>query len=190
MSQDLLNLMKNRRTIRNYLMGPVDEISLDRILQATTLPPSGAGLLPYITIVVQDKERKQEIRHEAQKVETQYHGGLTGRLKDRFDAMGVNPEKSFLTDAPILLIIAGDTTKPYWKESTWLAIGYIVLAIENEGLGSVTYTPPKVGFLNELLNIPEKFVPQVVLPVGYPVDKIVPKKSRPEGRIYYETFQE
>ena len=133
---------------------------------------------------------KQKIRQEAQKVEIEYHKTLTGRLKEKFDAMNISPEKPFLTQAPILLVITGDTEKPYWKESTWIAISYMILAIENEGLGSVTYTPPKVSFLNELLNIPEKFVPQVVLPVGYPVEKVKAKKARPEGRIHYEKCEE
>ena len=183
---ELLELMKNRRTIRDYLSEPIDKASLDRILQAATLPPSGAGMLPYITIVVQDNKRKQKLRDAAQKVETEYHSNLTGHLKQKFDAMGVSPEKAFLTDAPALLVIAGDTEKPYWNESTWIAISYMILAIENEGLGSVTYTPPKVNFLNEILNIPDKFVPQVILPIGYPVKKIKAKKARPEGRVFFE----
>ena len=187
---ELLELMKNRRTIRNYLPEPVNEESLNRILEAATLPPSGAGLLPYITIVVKDQEMKQNIRQEAQKVETEYHNNLTGRLKEKFDSMGVNSEKSFLTDAPALLIIAGDTEKPYWKESCWIAISYMILAIENEGVGSVTYTPPGVSFLNELLNIPDNFVPQGILPIGYPVDKIPAKKARPEGRVFFERYTE
>ena len=181
--------MKNRRTIRDYLPDQVNEESLNRILEAATLPPSGAGLLPYITIVVKDKEMKQKIRQEAQKVETEYHNNLTGRLKDKFDSMGGSPERSFLTDAPALLVIAGDTEKPYWTESCWIAISYMILAIENEGLGSVTYTPPEVSFLNQLLNIPDKFVPQVVLPIGYPVDKTPAKKARPEGRVFFEECQ-
>ncbi len=188
--EKLLELMRNRRTIRNYLPDPVNEGSLNRILEAATLPPSGAGLLPYVTIVVKDLTMKQKIRDEAQKVETEYYKTLTGRLKDKFDAMGVSPEKPFLTEAPILLAIAGDTEKPYWNESTWIAISYMILAIENEGLGSVTYTPPKVSFLNQLLNIPEKFVPQVILPVGYPVEKMKAKKAQPEGRVYFEEYKD
>ena len=131
---------------------------------------------------------KQKIRHEAQKVEIEYHKTLTGRLKEKFDAMGVSPEKSFLTEAPILLVIAGDPEKPYWKESCWIAISYMILAIENEGLGSVTYTPPEVSFLNKLLNIPDKFIPQVILPIGHPMEKMKAKKSRPEGRVFFEGY--
>ena len=175
-NEKLLEIMKNRRTVRNFLAKPVDEASLNRIIEALTLPPSGAGLLPYGTVVVRDPEMKQKIREGAQKVEIEYYENLSGRLKDKFDAMGVNSEKPFLTDAPVLLIIAGDTEKPYWLESTWLAIGYIVLAIENEGLGSVTYTPSDFAFINELLNIPDRFIPQVILPIGYPANKKPPKK--------------
>ena len=187
---ELLELMKNRRTIRNYLPEPVSEESLNRILEAATLPPSGAGLLPYITIVVKNPEMKQQLRDEAQKVEIKYHENLTGHLKDKFHAMGISQEKPFLTEAPILLVIAGDPEKPYWLESTWIAISYMILAIENEGLGSVTYTPPKVNFLNQLLNIPENFIPQVILPIGYPVEKMQAKKAQPEGRIYSEEFKD
>ena len=183
---ELLELMKNRRTVRNYLPEPVDDMSLDRILQAATLPPSGAGLLPYGAVVVQDPDMKQKIRQGAQKVEMEYYEKLEDRLKDKFDNMGVSSEKPFLTDAPVLLIIAGDTEKPYWLESTWLAISYIILAIENEGLGSLTYTPSDFSFIMDLLKIPDIFSPQVILPIGYPADKIVPKKARPEGRVFFE----
>jgi len=186
----LLTLMKSRRTIRNYASEPVNEGSLERILEAATLPPSGAGLLPYVVVVVQNNDMKQKIRQAAEKVETDYYSNLTGRLKEKFDAMGVNPKKAFLTDAPAILVIAGDTEKPYWQESTWIAISYMILAIENEGLGSVTYTPSKVEFLNEQLNIPEKFIPQVILPVGHIGHDIPKKKASPEGRIYYEKCEE
>ena len=123
-------------------------------------------------------------------METEYHSKVTGHLKDKFDKMGVNPEKQFLTDAPVLLVIAGDTTKPYWQESTWLAIAYMVLAIENEELGSLTYTPPDVSFLSQILKIPDNFVPQVVLPLGHIGEAVPPKRARPDGRIYFEEYEE
>ena len=188
--EELLELMASRRTVRSFLTDPVDDASLERILEAVTLPPSGAGLLPYVTIVVKNLEMKQKIRNGAQEVERDYYAKLTGQLKDKFDAMGVNSEKPFLSDAPVLLVIAGDTEKPYWLESTWLAIGYIVLAIENEGLGSVTYTPSDFSFIMDLLNIPDRFVPQVILPIGHHATKKPPKKPRPDGRVYFEECRE
>jgi len=184
----LIDIMQGRRTIRSYKKEPIDEESLQRILDAATLPPTGADLLPYTVIVVRDSGRKSRIRQGAEEVEMRYHDSLTGRLKERFNSMGVSPVKPFLTDAPILLIVAGDKSKPYWQESTWLAIAYMILAIENEGLGSVTYTPPDTGFLSELLRLPDNLQPQVVLPIGFAAEQIPPKSSRPQGRIYLEEF--
>ncbi|MCD6488840.1 MAG: hypothetical protein J7K21_06430 [Desulfurococcales archaeon] len=46
------------------------------------------------------------------------------------------------------------TKEPYWVQSVWLAIGYLLLALEEKGLASLTYTPPKVKWANKLLNVP------------------------------------
>jgi hypothetical protein len=35
----------------------------------------------------------------------------------------------------------------------WISIGYVILKIEEEGLASLTYTPPEMSFLNEMLNV-------------------------------------
>ncbi|MEA2053993.1 MAG: nitroreductase family protein, partial [Candidatus Thermoplasmatota archaeon] len=47
-------------------------------------------------------------------------------------------KKEFLTDAPLLIIVAGETDKPYWLESAWIFIAYIILAAESEGLATLT----------------------------------------------------
>ncbi len=71
-------------------------------------------------------------------------------------------------DAPSLIIVAGETDKPYWLESAWISITYVVLAVGYEGLGTLTYTPVETGFLKEMLSLPENIEPVVVLPIGYP----------------------
>jgi len=47
--------------------------------------------------------------------------------------------------------------KPYAVQSTWLAIGYLLLALEEEGLASLTYTPPGSREISEILEIPKGF---------------------------------
>ena len=182
--EELLDLMANRRTIRNFLSKPIEDGQLDRILKAATLPPSGAGLAPYTIVVVTDREMKARMRSEARKVEEEYHATLDSELKERFDGMGITTDKIFLTQAPVLLVVAGDTTAPYWKESTWLSVAYIILAVQSEGLATVTYTPPDTDFLRTLLDIPPHLSPEVVLPVGHPTTTPRAKKERPEGRVF------
>ena len=52
----------------------------------------------------------------------------------------------------------------------------MLLAIEEEGLATVTYTPSKTVAIREILAIPEGYVVEAILPVGYAAEK--PEKSR------------
>lgn len=187
-SGQLLEMMRRRRTVRDYLPDPVNGEALQRILKTTTLAPSGADTLPYTFVVVTNDETKRRIREEAETVESDHPHSECDDLQKLFRETEIPTEKAFLTQAPVLIVVAGDTSKPYWLESTWIAIAYIILAIENEGLASLTYTPPKTEFLNSILEIPSEFAPQAIVPVGHARGKSTPKDSRPEGKIYHEKY--
>ena len=62
-------------------------------------------------------------------------------LSEFFDEQEISTTKDFLTDVPYLICVFGERGNPYWRESVWLAVGHIVLAATNEGLGTLTYTP-------------------------------------------------
>jgi nitroreductase len=59
-------------------------------------------------------------------------------------------------------------------------LGYLLFAaIHNAGLVTLPYTPPRAGFLNDILNRAENERPFVILPVGYPAkDAKVPDISK------------
>lgn len=84
----------------------------------------------------------------------------------------------------------GRKTEPYWIQSTWIAIGYAILALEERGLASLTYTPPKVRWANELLGVPSEYVLQAIIPVGRPGKRINAGKKRLElGQVlFYERW--
>ncbi len=186
--EDLLELMSRRRTIRDFTDGEVSSESLERIMQASTLCPSGADKLPFIIIKVLDPDTRAKIRKASEEADRKFHENCDPKLKKWFDAKGIDHKKEFLTKAPMLLIIAGDTRKPYWRESTWLSIAYVLLAIENEGLGTVTYTPSDTGFLNQLLDMPQYFKAEVILPVGHPMETLPNKKARVAGKVFAEKY--
>ena len=187
-TDDLLALMRNRRTVREFSEREIPEEILKKVLDAATLPPSGADNLPFTVIIVKDQETMQKIKKGAEAGELAYHESLEGELKEWFVKKGISHEKSFLTGAPALLIVASDKTMPYWKESVWITISYMLLALESEGLATVTYTPTEISFIHEILDIPDNYSLEVILPVGYPVERPAPKNERPEGRIYREKF--
>ncbi len=186
--KDLLKLMGDRRSIRSFSTEPIPEDSLHNILEAPTLGPSGLDKLPFRMIVIQDQDTKQKIRTESERTEQDFYSQSDDDFKKCAVKLGYKPLKPFITEAPVLLLIIADTTKPYWRESTWIAIAYIILAIEAEGLGSLTYTPSNVNCIKEICNVPDHFSPEVVIPIGKPILKPPAKKARMQDKIFYEKF--
>ena len=184
----LYDLMKRRRSVRKYLSKAVPQEKLFRILQAGTLAPSGADQRPYIYIIVDDPKLKRRIREECEAADRAYHEGASGWMKEWLASKGITPEKPFLTEAPCLVVVVGETDKPYWLASAWVSIAYIILAAEEEGLATLTYTPGKMGFLKELLNLAENHQPVAIIPVGYAGEKLPAKETRVEGKIFYNRF--
>jgi len=90
----------------------------------------------------------------------------------------ITPEKRFLTEAPFLIVVAALTTMPYWLESTWISIAYVILTAEEKGLSSLTYTPGETGFLNSLIDIPKDHSVVTILPLGFSNEKELSKPKR------------
>jgi nitroreductase len=171
LKKELLDLMKSRRSIRKYREDPVPLEKIYKIMKTGRCAPSGANMQPWIYILVTDNKLKEEIRKEAEGVERNFHKRAPSQLKKWFKEQKITPEKSFLTEAPVLIVMAGFTKSPYWLESTWIFIAYILLYAESQGLRSLTHTPSDTTFLDKLLNIPEVYRPVAVLPIGYPAER-------------------
>ncbi|MEA2055717.1 MAG: nitroreductase family protein, partial [Candidatus Thermoplasmatota archaeon] len=112
-----------------------------------------------------------KIKEHCEKADKKFFENSEEWFKKWMKHRRISPEKKFILNAPSLIVVAGEQDKPYWLESTWISIAYMTLAIENEGLKSLTYTPGEVGFLNEILEIPSNLKPVVILPIGYPKGK-------------------
>lgn len=178
MERSLLDLMKNRRSIRKYNRERVPLKKIYQILEAGRYAPSGANQQPWIYIVVTDEKLKEEVRREAEGVEKKFHKGAPEWLRKWFEEQGITAEKSFLTDASALIVVAGSTRAPYWLESTWISISYILLYAASQNLGTLTYTPSDTVFLRRMLNLPEDYHPVAILPIGYPAES-PPPETRP-----------
>jgi len=167
--------MRNRRSTRKYSKDSISLEKIYRILEAGRHAPSGANMQPWIYIIVTDNGLKEKIREEAEKVERKYHKKAPDQLRKWFKEWKITSEKRFLTEAPILIVVAGSTKAPYWLQSTWISIAYVLLSIESQDLGTLTYTPIETRFLNKLLDIPDYYRPVAILPIGIPAEKPSPK---------------
>ncbi|MDH5449664.1 MAG: nitroreductase family protein [Candidatus Bathyarchaeota archaeon] len=175
---ELLDLIKSRKSIRKYKKQSITLEKIYSVLDAGRYAPSGANQQPWTYILVTDTTLKQQIRKEAEREETKYHKTAPSPLKEWFKKQGITPAKPFLTDAPALIVVASDTKAPYWLESTWISIAYILLQAENQKLGTLTYTPSDTAFLNKLLNIPNHYSLVAIIPIGYPAETPT-TKTRP-----------
>jgi len=177
--KDLYRIMRDRRSIRKYKPDPVPAEALTTILSAGGLAPSGANRQPWLYVVVDDPAVKREIRRLSEEADARWNAeqpaGFRSWLRQQDIAENAKP---FLEAAPLLLCVFGRTGEPYWLESTWISVSYLLLATEEQGLGTLTYTPGYPGFLNVLLEVPESFSPQAILPLGY-ADEVPEPKVRP-----------
>jgi nitroreductase len=179
--------MKNRRSIRRYHRDAVSLEKIFQVLEAGRHAPSGANTQPWIYVVVTDSELKARIKKEAEKIETHTHKTAPANFKRWLKEQKITPEKKFLTEAPVLIVVAALTKAPYWHESTWLSIAYILLSAESLNLGTLTYTPRETTFLNKLLNIPDEYLPVAILPIGHPAENPSPE-TRPRKTVKQIVF--
>jgi len=173
----IIELAKRRRTVREFRR---DDFPVEKIVKAIEVAreaPSGINKQPWFFLIVGDRKRKKEIREVAEIYEKISFQRLRGELKEWLEKNGVTWEKKFLEDAPYLVMVFSDARAPYSKESTWVAVGYFLLALEEEELSTVTYTPPSPREIAKVVNAPKHYRLEVIMPVGYP-KKETKKKER------------
>jgi len=96
---ELLDLMRNRRSIRKYKIQTVPLEKIYSVLDAGRYAPSGANQQPWTYILVTDTALKQQVREETVRVETEYHKTAPPQLREWFKKQGITPAKPFLRDA-------------------------------------------------------------------------------------------
>jgi nitroreductase len=167
-TMNIQKLTSKRHSTRTFLDKPVSKKDIYYILKIGIEAPSGVNRQPWKFIVVSDPEIKRKIREQAEKVEKKYYDNLKngGLLKD-LKNMGLSWKKPFLETAPFLICIFSDPSQPFYKESLWISAGWMLLAAVELGLGTLTYKPENMDFIRKILNVPEEFKPELIMPIGY-----------------------
>jgi nitroreductase len=192
---DFRQEMQRRRTVRHFSNRPVPRRVIEECLLTAGSAPNGANLQPWHFVVVSDPTIKREIRIAAEQEENEfYHRRAPQEWLDALSAIGTDEHKPFLETAPCLIVIFGKNhsllpdgrrVKNYYvSESVGIATGFLIAAIHQAGLVSLTHTPSPMGFLNGILDIPPDEKPFVILVVGYPAEDaqvpVLEKKSLEE----------
>lgn len=188
-SQSFLADILQRRTVRDFSDKPVPVDIITDAVKTASSAPSGANKQPWHFVVVKDPEVKKEIRIAAEKEEKAFyeHRAPDYWLKD-LNQFGTDWHKPFLEIAPYLIIVfkkhydlEGEKQKKnyYVNESVGIAAGFLLIALHNAGLVTLTHTPAPMGFLEKILDRPKNEKAVLLIPVGYPaLDAEVPQLTK------------
>ncbi len=177
-SQQFLDTMLKRRSVRDFSNEPVSKEVIENIIATANTAPSGANKQPWTFCVVQNPELKKQIREAAEAEEKlSYDGRMPAEWLKDLAPLQTDWKKPFLEIAPWLIVvfkksynIDNDGKKKnnyYVLESTGIATGFLIAAIHAAGLVTLTHTPSPMNFLSKLLKRPENEKPFLLLPVGY-----------------------
>ena len=182
-SQKFYDWMETRRSVRDFSNKSVPKEVIENVIMSASTAPSGAHKQPWTFCVVSNPEIKKQIREAAEKEEYEsYTKRMSEEWLDDLKPMGTNWEKPFLETAPYLIIV--------FKRPVGLAAGFLITAIHDAGLVTLTHTPSPMNFLAKILNRPENERAFLLLPVGYEADEVyVPnnrRKTLEEIAVFYE----
>lgn len=184
----VLELASKRVSIRKFSKKKISFKKILEIIEVARQAPSGANTQPWKFIIVNDLNLKKNIRKICERIEKNFHKKAPKWLKKWFKNNKITYSKPFLLEAPYLIIVISNRKFPYYKESTWIAIGYMLLAIEENGLASLTYTPSSTKILKRILNIPLNYSLEAILPIGYPLEKKIKNRKELNEIIFYNKF--
>ncbi|HBE40550.1 MAG TPA: nitroreductase [Bacteroidales bacterium] len=146
------DLIRSRESIRNYDPDrPVPGQILEKILDAGRLAPSACNIQPWKFLVVSSADMLDKVRPCYQ--------------------------RDWFKDAPHILIVVGLKDQS-WKRSydgynsietdVAIALTHIILAAENEGVGTCWIEAYDPALLRAALNLPDNQVVFGITPLGYP----------------------
>jgi nitroreductase len=180
-AQAYLAEMKRRHTIRHFSDRPVQREIIETAIRAAGLAPSGANHQPWFFCVISDPAMKRQVRRAAEEEERAFYAGRAGaEWLDALAPLGTDADKPFLETAHYLIAIFAqrrggpspeDDRKNYYvAESVGIATGFLITALHQAGLATLTHTPNPMDFLSALCQRPATERPYILLVVGYPAD--------------------
>lgn len=170
----MIEAIRKRRSIRNFLKREVEEEKLREILKAAMFSPNSWGTRPWEFIVVRGPETKKALAK-------------------------ASPHSGFVDKAPLVIIVCFDTKKgKRFKEDSAIAAEHIHLEAVNQGLASCFVQIAEAGdpvgsaepLVKELLGIPEELRVMCMMPIGYAIRELKEHADAEydQGKIHLEKF--
>lgn len=165
---DFLKLAAERYSVRKFKDKPIEQESIDKILTAAQIAPTGCNYQPQRILVINNEE-------------------AFTRLKDCTRCH---------FDAPCAMLVCYNKeecwTRPYDGNQSGIVDASIVtthmmLEAWELGVGSTWVMHFNPFKMREVFNIPENIEPVALLVLGYPADDAVPNERHTQFRPIEET---
>lgn len=180
-ARSFLDMIRTRRTVRDFKPDPIPMQAVEAAVQAAALAPNGANRQPWHFAIVTDQDVKRQIREAAEAEEREFYNGRAPQeWLDALAPLGTDWRKPFLETAPVLIVVFqelyglapdGSREKNYYVlESVGIACGFLLAALHQVGIATLTHTPSPMGFLREILKRPPNEKAAMILVCGLPAD--------------------
>jgi nitroreductase len=169
---DAIEAILSRRSIRKYEKKPVSKELIDELLTAAMSAPSAGNEQPWHFVVIQDPKILEEVPK-------------------------CHPHASFLTEAPVAIVVCGVLQLAKWDKEWWAqdcsaATQNLLIAARAKGLGAVWVgiypREERVKGIQKLLALPPDIIPLNIIPVGYPAEKRPSESRFQSSRIHYDRW--
>jgi nitroreductase len=164
MTQNLIQTIFSRRSIREYTTEPVSEDDIQTLLEAAMAAPSASNRRPWHFVVVTQRET--------------------------LDALAdAHPYGKMLAQAPLCVAVCGDPAiSDYWEQDCSAASENLLLAATGLGLGAVWLgvhpREQRVAFTRQILGIPENISPLNLISIGHAAEEKEPRTQYDEARVH------
>ncbi|GML00165.1 nitroreductase family protein [Clostridioides difficile] len=146
----MLEVIKNRRSIRAYINKSVEEEKITEILKSAMQAPSSKNAQPWEFIIVDDKELLKKLsksQHRAKHIEF----------------------------APLCIVVLGNRDK-FLKPGKWIqdlgaCTQNLLLEVTNQGLAACWVGVFPKNKVRQTLDLPVKLVPYSLISIGYSEEK-------------------
>ncbi len=173
--------LKTRRSCRDFSDRAVPRAVIEHALLTAGTAPSGANHQPWHFAVISSPDKKAALRVAAEAEEREFYMGKASQeWIDALAPLGTDDVKPYLETAPYLIVIFGqrrgglypgdDKQNYYVNESVGIATGFLIAALHDAGLATLTHTPNPMKFLNALCDRPAIEKPMMILVVGLPAE--------------------
>ncbi|MBW1696594.1 MAG: nitroreductase family protein [Deltaproteobacteria bacterium] len=178
---DFMDIVKRRRSVRNFQDREVAEDILNQILETVRWTPSWANTQCWEIIWIKDRSIREKLQATMSKG---------------------NPATKSIVNAPVLLALCAKlqssgyykgevTTKfgDWFMYDLGLANQTLCLAAENFGLGTVVVGLFDHDRAKEILKVPDGYELVTLIPMGYPAKTpSAPKRREVNEFLHHDTF--